>query len=285
MSSWAATVGLYLSLTLAVTKGILFEGHSLGPQCVPGHICTLAFVSNNPVFLRCPHGFPLLISWQYLDPAQTDGQPIPFLSYGSRFWPAVNHADLRRLQMNSWLVGSSLYIPNPSMRDSGLYTCRSGDATLAYYRVDFQDADSIHVSHASLGEATLGNATADLGNGARAKLFTSWGPWQPCDRCGPPGERKQVGFCYAQVIDGKKRRGEGPLPCGMARWKHPTLPKRGPELRVETCQVLCNESYPLAKEEPDAVPMVVYTTYHPSFQDTAYLRCPTSSIYRYRISG
>ncbi|KAL8220144.1 UNVERIFIED_CONTAM: hypothetical protein K2H54_039514 [Gekko kuhli] len=280
MSSRAAAVGLFLSLTLAITKGILFEGHALGPRCVPSHVCTLAFISDNPVILRCPHGLlGVFITWQYLDLAQTDERPITFLRSGTKQRPAVSHASLQRLQLKSRLLAGNLYIPSPGVGDSGLYTCRTGDATLAYYQVDFQDADSIQVSHASLGETALGNTTADLGDGARARLFTSWGPWQPCDRCGRPGERKRVGFCYAQVITGKEQYMGRPLPCGMVRWKHPTLPKRGPELRVEACQVPCDESYLLAMEDPNAVPLLVYTTYHPSFQDTAYLRCPTSSIY------
>ncbi|XP_048357614.1 protein FAM187B [Sphaerodactylus townsendi] len=280
MPSGAAAVGLFLSLTLAVTKGTRFEGHSLGPPCRPSHVCTLAFVSDNPVFLRCPHGsLRVFITWQYFDPAQSDEQPATFLHSRSTFGPVVSQAHLRRLQSKSRLLNSNLYNPSPSVQDSGVYTCRTGDATLAYYQVDFQDANSIHVSHASLGEATLANTTVNVTNELQAKLFTSWSPWQPCDRCGRPGERKRVGFCYAQVISWKEHRVEQLLPCGVAQRKHPTLPKRGPELRVEACQVPCNESHLLAKEEPGTVPLFVYTIYHPSFQDTTYLRCPTSSIY------
>ncbi|XP_060113646.1 protein FAM187B [Heteronotia binoei] len=280
MSSRAATACLFLSLTLAVTKGALFTGHSLGSPCVPSHGCTLAFVSDNPVILHCPHGsLGVFITWQYLDLAQTDKEPTTFLHSKTKFLPVVSYANLRRLQLKAWLLGDNLYISSPNVQDSGLYTCRSGDATLAYYQVDFQDADNIHISHASLRETTLSNTTTDLGNGAQAQQFTSWGHWQPCNRCDHPGERKRVGFCYALVSTGKEQGGERPLPCGIARRKHPTLPKRGPELRVEACHVLCNESYLLGKGEPNTVPLLVYTTYYPSFQDTAYLRCPTSSIY------
>nr|XP_028598410.1 protein FAM187B [Podarcis muralis] len=279
MSSWASTVALLLGLALAFTDGSLYEGHSLGPPCVPGQPCTVAFISDNPVILRCPHVyFKIFVSWQYLDSAWAKEQPVTFLRSGGPIWPLLSHAKLRRLRFKSQLVAGNLYIPNPSVEDSGLYTCRAGDATIAYYKVDFQDAGSIHVSHAGLGETTLGNSTAELEDGARAKLFTSWSPWQSCDRCGNPGERKRVGFCYAQVTqeDGHE---EELLPCGMVRRKHPALPRRGPELRVESCQVPCDASYLLAQDQASAVPLLVFTTYHPQLKTVAHLRCPTSSIY------
>lgn len=282
MLSWVIIVSLPLCLILAPTKGNLYEGHSLRRPCLPGHPCTLAFVSDNPVILRCPHAFQrVYVSWQYLDPAWTNEQPATFLHASSSFHFQFKQPKLGRLHLKSRLVAGNLYIPSPSVEDSGLYICRVGDAILAYYQVDFQDAEHIHVSHAGLEETILGNTTVELENGAQALLFTSWGPWQLCDRCGSPGERKQVGFCYAQVTR-KKRQLEKMLPCGMARKKHPTLPQRGPELRLETCQVHCDESYALAKEEPGMVPLLVFTSYHPQLQATAYLRCPTSSIYRYR---
>ncbi|XP_062996625.1 protein FAM187B [Elgaria multicarinata webbii] len=279
MSCWVISLSLFLGLTLAVPEGKLYEGHSVGPSCLPGHPCTLAFISDNPVILRCAHAYVrVYITWQYLDPVWTKEQPVTFLHSGGPFWPLLSHAKLRRLRFKSRLVAGNLYIPSPSVEDSGLYTCRAGDATIAYYLVDFQDAGNIHVSHASLGEATLGNTTAELENGEEVNLFTAWSPWQACDRCGHSGERKQVGFCYAQVT-GKDHKAEEPLPCGMVRKKHPALPQRGPELRVETCQVPCNMSYSLAENEPNTVPLLVFTTYHPQLKTVAHLRCPTSSIY------
>ncbi|XP_061453130.1 protein FAM187B [Rhineura floridana] len=279
MSCWASTVALLLGLTLVITEGNLYEGHSLEPSCIPGHPCTLAFISDNPVVLRCPHAFfRVFVTWQYLDPAWADEQPVTFLHSGAPIWPLLSHAKLRRLRFKSQLVAGNLYIPSPSAEDSGLYTCHAGDATIAYYQVDFQDAGHIHVSHAGLGETTLGNTTAELENGAQAELFTSWSPWQSCDRCGNSGERKRVGFCYAQVTR-KDQHAEKPLPCGMLRNKHPMLPQWGPELRVETCQVPCDASFLLAQDESNTVPLLVFTTYHPQLKAVARLRCPTSSIY------
>ncbi|KAH0631364.1 hypothetical protein JD844_005662 [Phrynosoma platyrhinos] len=279
MTSWASFVALFLGLTLAITEGNLFEGHSVGSPCRPGNPCKLAFISDNPVFLYCPHVyFSAHVSWQYLDPKWADQRPVTFLRVGSPSWPLLSHAKLRRLQLKSRLVAGNLYIRNPSIEDSGLYTCRAGDATIAYYAVDFQDAGHIHVSHASLGETTLGNATIELEGGVQAKLFTSWSPWQACDRCGHSGERKRVGFCYVQVTGEDEQKGN-PLPCGMIRRYYPLLPQWGPELRVETCNVPCNTSHLLASDESNAVPLLVFTTYHPQRKATAYLRCPTSSIY------
>ncbi|KAL7981112.1 hypothetical protein Chor_005346 [Crotalus horridus] len=221
MSGWAPLWALFLGLFLTIIEGSHYEGHSLGQPCLPGHPCVLAFISENPVMLRCPRSsYKGHITWQYLDPSWTDEQPLTFLRSGGTSWPLFSHAKLQRLRFKSRLITSSLYIPRPSTEDSGLYTCRAGDATLGYYDVDFQNARRLHVSHASLGEAILSNVTVQLVNGTQASLFTSWSPWQSCDRCGHPGERKQVGFCYAQMTTVDSEEEERPLPCGIARQKY-----------------------------------------------------------------
>ncbi|XP_044278172.1 protein FAM187B [Varanus komodoensis] len=277
MSCRATSVVLLLGLALAVAEGDLYEGYSLGSSCLPGHPCILAFISENPMILHCPRVyFRDHVSWQYLDPAWVQEQPATFQCSRGSFSPVLIHAKLQRLHFKSQLLAGNLYILSPSVEDSGLYTCSAGDATIAYYHVDFQDAGYIHVSHAKLGEATLDNTTVKLASGDVATLFTSWSPWQACDRCSQPGERKQVGYCYVQVT-GKDHQLKKPLPCGMARRKHPTLPWRGPELRVETCQVPCAASFLLGQDKPNVELPLVFATYHPQLK--AHLHCPASSIY------
>uniref|UniRef100_A0A8D2IVS6 Ig-like domain-containing protein n=1 Tax=Varanus komodoensis TaxID=61221 RepID=A0A8D2IVS6_VARKO len=283
MSCRATSVVLLLGLALAVAEGDLYEGYSLGSSCLPGHPCILAFISENPMILHCPRVyFRDHVSWQYLDPAWVQEQPATFQCSRGSFSPVLIHAKLQRLHFKSQLLAGNLYILSPSVEDSGLYTCSAGDATIAYYHVDFQDAGYIHVSHAKLGEATLDNTTVKLASGDVATLFTSWSPWQACDRCSQPGERKQVGYCYVQVT-GKDHQLKKPLPCGMARRKHPTLPWRGPELRVETCQVPCAASFLLGQDKPNVELPLVFATYHPQLK--AHLHCPASSIYRYRAQA
>ncbi|XP_067329475.1 protein FAM187B-like [Anolis sagrei] len=277
MSFWPSFVALFLGLTLAITEGTLYGGHSLGSPCLPGQPCTLAFISDNPVMLRCPHGyFSAHVSWQYLDPQWINRQPATFLHAGIA--PLLSHGKLRRLRSKSRLVANNLYIPRPHVKDSGLYTCREGDATIAYYEVDFQDAGHLQVSHAGLGETTLENATAELEDGTLAELFTAWSPWQACDHCGHSGERKRVGFCYVRMTK-KDGQEEKPLPCGMVRRKHPLLPQRGPELRVETCHVPCDAAHTLSLNDSSAVSSMLYSTYHLRPNTTAFLHCPASSIY------
>ncbi|KAG6922334.1 family with sequence similarity 187 member B [Chelydra serpentina] len=225
----------------AVALSFLFALISaVAKPCLPGRPCTLALISDNPVTLRCPgapHQGP--VSWQYVDPSQ-----------------------LWQLRLKTRLLQGDLRILDPGVGDSGVYTCRRGDAVLAYYEI----------SHASLGEAALANTTVDLAGGARGLLFTAWARWQPCDRCGGPGERKRVGFCYARLAS----RPEGALPCGVAGRG---LPQRGPELRVESCEVPCDGAYAPSRDELGRAPLLVITRYRALPHARARLRCPTASIY------
>uniref|UniRef100_A0A452I915 Ig-like domain-containing protein n=1 Tax=Gopherus agassizii TaxID=38772 RepID=A0A452I915_9SAUR len=224
----------------AVANGDPSQGVSLPEPCLPGHPCMLALISDNPVTLRCP------------------GAP---------------HQGPLRLKTR--MLRGDLRILDPSVEDSGIYTCRRGDAMLAYYEVDFQDAGRLHISHASLGKPPLANTTVELAGGDQRQLFTAWARWQPCDRCGGPGERKRVGFCYAQLAS----RPQGPLPCGLAGRG---LPQRGPELRVESCEVPCDRAYTLSRDEWGKAPLLVITRYRALPYASARLRCPTASIYRYK---
>uniref|UniRef100_A0A8C8RIU7 Immunoglobulin subtype 2 domain-containing protein n=1 Tax=Pelusios castaneus TaxID=367368 RepID=A0A8C8RIU7_9SAUR len=238
----AVALNFLFALIYAVANGDPSQGMSVPVPCLPGRPCTLALISNNPVTLRCPGAPHEGLLWQ--------------------------------LRLKTRLIRGDLRIQDPGVEDSGVYTCHHGDATLAYYEVDFQDVRRLHVSHANLGEATLANATVDLAGGDQGKLFTAWARWQPCDRCGGPGERKRVGFCYAQLASHPQE----PLSCGVAGRG---LPQRGPELQVENCEVPCDGAYGSGQDEPVRVPLLVITRYRALPHARARLRCPTASIYRY----
>nr|XP_025039563.1 protein FAM187B [Pelodiscus sinensis] len=269
----AVALSFLFALICAVAHGDLSQGISLPVPCLLGRPCTLALISDNPVTLRCP-GTPQQgpISWQYVDPSRRGERPATFIRTGHPLALIPTRAKLWRLRLKTRLLEGDLQIVDPGVEDSGIYTCRQGDATLAYYEVDFQDAKRLHISHASLGEAALANTTVKLAGGARGQLLPAWAPWQPCDRCGGPGERKRVGFCYAWLVS----RPEGPLPCGLAGRG---LPQRGPELRVESCEVPCDRAYVSGQDEPSRPPLLVITRYRALPRAGARLRCPMASIY------
>ncbi|XP_074837559.1 protein FAM187B [Carettochelys insculpta] len=267
----AVALSFFFLLICAGAHGDPSQGVSLPASCLPGRPCTLALISDNPVTLRCP-GAPPQVSWQYTDSSRPGERPATFIRTGHPLALILTRTKLWRLRLKSRLLGGDLQILDPSVEDSGIYTCRQGDATLAYYEVDFQDAGRLHVSHASLGESALANATVKLAGGALGQLFTAWAHWQPCDRCGGPGERKRVGFCYAQLASHPK----GPLPCRMAGQG---LPQRGPELRVESCEVPCDRTYAPGKDEPSKASLLVITRYRAVPRARLRLRCPTASIY------
>uniref|UniRef100_A0A674JNR0 Ig-like domain-containing protein n=1 Tax=Terrapene triunguis TaxID=2587831 RepID=A0A674JNR0_9SAUR len=272
----AVALSFLFALISAVANGDPSQGVSLPEPCLPGRPCTLALISDNPVTLRCPgapHQGP--VSWQYVDPSRPGERPATFIRTGHPLALIPTRAKLWQLRLKTRLLRGDLRILDPGVEDSGIYTCRRGDTMLAYYEVDFQDAGRLHISHASLGEAALANTTVELAGGARGQLFTTWARWQPCDRCGGPGERKRVGFCYARLAS----RPQGPLPCGLAGRG---LPQRGPELRVESCEVPCDRAYTPSRDEWGKAPILVITRYRALPHASARLRCPTASIYRYK---
>ncbi|MEE6481916.1 hypothetical protein FKM82_013068 [Ascaphus truei] len=177
--------------------------------------------------------------------------------------------------LKSKLILGDLKIKLPSVEDTGIYTCKAGEKILAYYEIDFQDAKQIHISHASLGQKEQANTTIDLGEKGTVEMFTVWTDWQPCDRCGVQGERKKVGFCYAKITPE-----EEPVPCGLLNATFKQVPlTHGPELRIEMCNVSCDELLPV-KEDPNSAHFLLLDNYHTHLHADALLKCPTSSIYR-----
>uniref|UniRef100_H3A3M0 Ig-like domain-containing protein n=1 Tax=Latimeria chalumnae TaxID=7897 RepID=H3A3M0_LATCH len=220
--------------------------------------CTMALISYNPITLRCPNAPKKAnITWEYLDIS----------------WPNAKATGSKLLS------GGDLKIRYPTVENTGIYECKVDQKTLAGYEVDFQDANSLHVSHADLGQETLKNVSVRLGEETQAEMFTAWSHWQACDRCGSRGERKKVGFCYQLVRKGS-RVVQPPLPCGLMRVKMKDLSvQRGPEIRYELCDVSCTLTPPHRPSRDGEVPILVLATYKIRLHADAIFNCPTASIY------
>eukprot|EP00061_Rhincodon_typus_P004187 g21955.t1 len=245
--------------------------------------CTVPFLSHNPLTLRCPGALEAeedMVHWQYvnlsrelgpgLGPGRSRRRPEPGVGAGAGAGPGrpldvedggsprtfigprgarVRRGPLSELSGRAVLRGGVLLVGQARPGDSGLYVCKAGASTLAQYRVDVQDAERLHVSHRGLGQAPLRNQSVRLheAGGHRLRLYTRWGPWQECDRCGAPGERKRLGFCWASLQDEEEDREEEEEvqeePCGLMQLRlGQALPRRGPEIRYETCRRECGSS-------------------------------------------
>ena len=99
-------------------------------------------------------------------------------------------------------------------------------------------------------------------------LFPShWEPWQDCNRCGEPGERKRLGYCYIQESL------ENPMPCWLYLGDEKLWSSRlRPEMQVETCHIPCtliDSKY------------VIFDNFQLRNKvGSAWLTCPLGSIYR-----
>ncbi|XP_043847492.1 protein FAM187B [Dromiciops gliroides] len=209
-------------------------------QCPPrGHSC-LAFITPNPITLSCPAKDS---TWLF--------QPL------SHSFPR------KKLVLPG--VSGDLHLRHTSTDQSGTYICQDeAGNTRAVYNVDFQDGTKLYLSHSELGQPPLRKQT--VGNGSQWALFTQWGPWQTCNRCGIQGERKRVGLCYAMRPDQQE------LPCGLADLRPQEL-HRGPELQIEGCFVPCVPN-------PPESTVVLYGTYKLEDNSAVWLSCPFATIYR-----
>ncbi|XP_029432072.1 protein FAM187B [Rhinatrema bivittatum] len=271
--------GLIFGLICTIHIVVPYDDIDSITSCVIDKPCIAALASLSPITLKC-RKFPkrAKVSWQYLDLSEPYAQPITFIREEGLI-RGLKSPKQFQLMLKSTLVAGNLRIKNPTVDDTGVYTCKAGEKTLAYYEIDFQDMGRVHISYADLGEKVQENVSVALGDQSRAQMFTLWSAWQPCDRCGRQGERKRVGFCYAEVIKGAQVVGLL-LPCGLQRSKFKQIPlTHGPELRIETCQVNCSEIESL-KENTDEVPLFVQDSYLTYYHADAKLTCPRSSVYR-----
>eukprot|EP00061_Rhincodon_typus_P010085 g34100.t1 len=246
----SGTLSVLLSLAILAVLGTLPKLLLVsGPPSVP--LLRLPFVSHNPFRLRCPAGGRSgRLHWQYSNgsAARTIAGP-----WAARYY----RGPLKQLKMRSRVLWDQLEVRQARPWDSGLYVCKDGRRTLARFQVEVQDATRLHVSQAALGWLPASPPPGD------ALLFTVWSPWQTCDRCGAPGERKRLGYCYGRV-------GAETVPCGLLTGLG--FPSHGPELQVEPCRVSC----PLRAAPPPPSPR----TRLAQLGARLVLTCPGASIHR-----
>ncbi|XP_025865738.2 protein FAM187B-like [Vulpes vulpes] len=217
-------------------------------SCAYKSLCQQALVSGNDVVLQC--------------------------DYPKAFWYFSSILGEEPLLLASMphvkkLPGGSLQLTNPQPSQTGLYHCQDNDSALVVeYEIDFQDVSTLHITHKDLGQKPLQNET--LGLSGHVLIFTRWEPWQDCNRCGEPGERKRLGYCYV------KEHLEKPMPCWLyLRTKKARYSRMRPELQVEACLVPCNHV-----KEIDQ-PYFIFDIYQlGKLTNNMWLTCPLASIYR-----
>ncbi|ELR56116.1 protein FAM187B [Bos mutus] len=216
--------------------------------CAYKSLCQQALLSGNDVVLQCDH----LQAYWYFSSFQGEA---PFL--------------VSSLPNIKKLPGGSLQLNKPQPSQTGLYRCEDNNTALVVeYEIDFQDVTMLHITHKGLGQNPLQNQSLSLGR--KEIIFTHWEPWQDCNRCGVPGERKRLGYCYIQESL------ENPVPCWLYLGDEKLWSSRlQPEMQVEACLVPCNHSKEIIQP---------FFTFDISKlgQSTSnmQLTCPLASIYR-----
>ncbi|XP_014440892.1 protein FAM187B-like [Tupaia chinensis] len=217
-------------------------------SCTYKSLCPRALLSGNDIVLHCDHPRAL---WYF---SSIMGEE-PFL--------------LNSIFNVKNLPGGSLQLVNPQPSQTGLYRCQdSNNALLVQYEIDFQDVATLHLTHKGLSQKPLQNETLDLGG--KVRVFTHWEPWQDCNRCGVPGERKRLGYCYVQEPQ------EKPMPCWLYVREEKVQDSRlRPELQVEGCHVPCHPGQELDQ------PYFAFDTYQlGKLTNGMWLTCPVASVYR-----
>ncbi|XP_076988251.1 protein FAM187B isoform X2 [Tamandua tetradactyla] len=241
-STMLATVGLF-SISLPIL------GAQILINCAHKSLCQEALLSGNDVVLQCGH--PRAV-WFFSSMLGEDAFPLSSM-------PNIKE-----------LPGGSLQLTNPQPSQTGLYRCQDENGIfLLEYEIDFQDATTLHITHRGLAQEPLENETLSLGG--TELIFTRWEPWQDCNRCGGPGERKRLGYCYIEEPQ------EGIMPCWLQlREVAERSSRMRPELQVEACFVPCDH----IKETNQ--PFFIFDIDHQlgKLTNNIWLTCPLASIYR-----
>ncbi|XP_010847592.1 PREDICTED: protein FAM187B-like [Bison bison bison] len=217
------------------------------PISCPNHKhCQLALLSNNDIILHCNAPGA---QWQFLTPLKTT-------------WASNSTTNLNMVTM----LNGNLLIKNPLPSHTGIYNCNDKDGKkLMRYEIDFQDVVTLHITHKDLDQKPLQNESLSLSS--KQFVFTHWEPWQDCNRCGEPGERKRLGYCYIQESL------ENPMPCWLYLGDEKLWSSRlRPEMQVETCHIPCTLI--------DAKYVIFDNFQLRNKVGSAWLTCPLGSIYR-----
>ncbi|XP_029781830.1 protein FAM187B-like [Suricata suricatta] len=235
------------SLWLLLSFAAPLPGFYVSFSCPNRKQCQKALLSDNDIFLPCNSSES---RWYF------------FLLQDEASWsnPLSSATNIEVV------ADSGILIRSPSPSQTGFYHCRDKNGTqLVQYEIDFQDVSTLHITHKGLGQKPLQNETLSLGG--KGIIFTHWEPWQDCNRCGGPGERKRLGYCYIEEPQ------ETPLPC----WLYLGNMKVGssrlrPEMQVEACYVPCTMLM---------LDYIAFDNFEISEElGSAWLTCPLGSIYR-----
>ncbi|XP_028643500.1 protein FAM187B isoform X1 [Grammomys surdaster] len=217
-------------------------------RCPYKNVCQYALLSGNDVVLQC--NYPKAL-WYFSS------------SLEDKLSLVNSRPDVKVLP---W---SDLQLSNPKPSQTGLYRCLDDhQARVVEYEIDFQDIALLHITHKDLDQKPLGNESMNLGG--NVLVFTRWDPWQHCNRCQKPGERKRLGYCYVEEPL------EKPIPCWLYLREGKVANNRlRPELQVQACQVPCDTATETSQ------PYFVFDTYELDEPNSlARLKCPLASIYR-----
>ncbi|XP_047383555.1 protein FAM187B-like [Sciurus carolinensis] len=237
---------LWLLLSFAVPA----QGVYRFVSCPHGKKCQKALLSGNDVLLQC----------------QSAGAHWSFFFLQTRNGWTTSNTSVSNMETTP--VGH-LVIRNPQPSQTGLYSCQTKNGTqVTQYEIDFQNVIALYITHKDLDQTSLENGSLNLGR--RETIFTQWEPWQDCNRCRVPGERKRLGYCYVQEPLGE------PVPCGIFLGQARLMSKRlRPEMQVEACQVPCDPHHVHQNE------YTVFDNFHFSKDSgSLWLACPLGSIYR-----
>ncbi|XP_003796166.1 protein FAM187B [Otolemur garnettii] len=236
------------TLRLLLSFAVPVLGVYISVSCPRGKQCREALLSGNDILLHCNSSGA---HWYY------------FIMHGSS--PSLSITSVSNLEIKP---EGSLLIKNPLPSQTGTYyCCDHNDIQVTQYEIDFQDVTMLYITHKGLGQQPLQNES--LFPSGQERIFTRWEPWQDCNHCDQPGERKRVGYCYVEEPL------EEPLPCWLYL-RQVTLwsSRMRPELQVEACTVKCLSGKPLRTG------YVIFDNFQLQESASAWLSCPLGSIYR-----